>query len=256
MNVHLRVDRRVFGARRGAGGRRAALSRSPSTASRKASASSTAPAGWSPPIAASWRSTVCRPTRCRPSHRCAKSPRRWRRRAPARCRPTTTSPIARPSGRAGEPRVWCATLADGRVLRIRHEPTCDGGWIAFHADVGGGRETRRLREACAPLQTLDRPRPRPSCGSRIATAGSSSPISALAADFGRGAAAEVVGLTDFDLRPDEAAKQRRQRRARRHPQRRVDRRRRRGVRHRARRAQAAQRHDDAAARRRRSRSPA
>ena len=109
-----------------------------------------------------------------------------------------------------EPRVWCATLADGRVMRIRHQPTCDGGWIVFHADVSEGRETRRLREACATLQTLIDRVPGhlwvKDCDSRFVVANRT-----LAADLGRGAAAEVIGLTDFDLRPDEAAKQRRQR---------------------------------------------
>ena len=32
----------------------------------------------------------------------------------------------------GEPRVWCVTLADGRILRVRQEPTPDGGWAAIH----------------------------------------------------------------------------------------------------------------------------
>lgn len=109
-----------------------------------------------------------------------------------------------------EPRVWCATLADGRVLRIRHQPTDDGGWIAFHADVGEGRETRRLRQAYATLQALIDRVPGhlwvKDCDSRFVAANLT-----LAADHGRSAAADVIGLTDFDLRPDEAAKERRQR---------------------------------------------
>lgn len=108
----------------------------------------------------------------------------------------------------GEPRVWCVTLADGRVLRVRQEPTPDGGWVAIHADVSEARETRRLREACATLQTLIDRVPGhlwvKDCDSRFVFANRT-----LATDYGRGAVADLVGLTDFDFRPSEAAKQRR-----------------------------------------------
>ena len=108
----------------------------------------------------------------------------------------------------GEPRVWCVTLADGRVLRVRQEPTPDGGWVAIHADVSEARETRRLREACATLQTLIDHVPGhlwvKDCDSRFVFANH-----ALAADVGRGGVADLVGLTDFDFRAPEAAKERR-----------------------------------------------
>ena len=107
-----------------------------------------------------------------------------------------------------EPRVWCVTLADGRVLRLRQEPTPDGGWVAIHADVSEARETRRLREACETLQALIDRVPGhlwvKDCDSRFVFANR-----ALAIDYGRGAVADLVGLTDFDFRPPEAAKQRR-----------------------------------------------
>jgi len=108
----------------------------------------------------------------------------------------------------GEPRVWCVTVADGRVLRVRHEPTPDGGWVAIHADVSEARETRRLREAHATLQSLIDRVPGhlwvKDCDSRFVVANQ-----ALATDFGRAAAADVVGFTDFDFRTPEAAKERR-----------------------------------------------
>lgn len=104
-----------------------------------------------------------------------------------------------------ESRIWRATLPDGRALRVRHEPTPDGGWIAIHADVSEEREARRLREACATLQALIDRVPghlwvkdgegRFLVGNR-----------ALASDFGRNEAADLVGFTDFDLRPPEVAK--------------------------------------------------
>jgi PAS domain-containing protein len=107
-----------------------------------------------------------------------------------------------------EPRVWCVTLADGRVLRVRQEPTPDGGWVAIHADVSEARETRRLREACATLQTLIDRVPGhlwvKDCDSRFVFANR-----ALATDCGRGAVADLVGLTDFDFRPPETAERRR-----------------------------------------------
>ncbi len=108
----------------------------------------------------------------------------------------------------GEPRVWCVTLADARVLRVRQEPTADGGWVAIHADVSEARETRRLREACETLQTLIDRVPGhlwvKDCDSRFVFANR-----ALATDYGRGAVADLVGLTDFDFRAPEAAKERR-----------------------------------------------
>jgi PAS domain S-box-containing protein len=112
--------------------------------------------------------------------------------------------------RRGEPRVWCVTLADGRVLRVRQEPTPDGGWVAVHADVGEARETRRLREACATMQALIDRVPGhlwvKDCDGRFVFANQR-----LAADHGYDAAASLVGLSDFDLRPPEAAKERRRR---------------------------------------------
>ena len=106
----------------------------------------------------------------------------------------------------GEPRVWCVTLADGRVLQVRQEPTPDGGWAAIHADVSEARETRRLRETCATMQTLIDSVPGhlwvKDCDGRFVVANK-----ALAADFGRGAATDLVDFTDFDFRAPEAAKE-------------------------------------------------
>ena len=108
----------------------------------------------------------------------------------------------------GEPRVWCVTLADGRILRVRQESTPDGGWVAIHTDVSEARETRRLREACETLQTLIDRVPGhlwvKDCDSRFVFANQ-----AAAADFGRGAVADLVGLSDFDFRAPDAAKERR-----------------------------------------------
>ena len=110
----------------------------------------------------------------------------------------------------GEPRVWCVTLADGRVLRVRQEPTPDGGWVAIHADVTEARETRRLREACLTMQALIDRVPGhlwvKDCDSRFVFANQT-----LATDYGRGAAEDLVGLSEFDFRSPEAAKERRRR---------------------------------------------
>jgi PAS domain-containing protein len=108
----------------------------------------------------------------------------------------------------GEPRVWCVTLADGRVLRVRQTPTPDGGWVAIHADVSEARETRRLREACVTMQALIDRVPGhlwvKDCDGRFLFANQS-----LATDYGRGAVADLVGLNEFDLRAPGAAKERR-----------------------------------------------
>jgi len=108
----------------------------------------------------------------------------------------------------GEPRVWCATLADGRVLRVRQEPTPDGGWVAIHADVSEARETRRLRAACETLQALIDRVPGhlwvKDCDGRFVFANQ-----AAARDCGRRAVADLIGLTDFDFRAPETAKERR-----------------------------------------------
>jgi PAS domain S-box-containing protein len=108
----------------------------------------------------------------------------------------------------GEPRDCCVTLADARVLRVRQEPTADGGWVAIHADVSEARETRRLKEACETLQALIDRVPGhlwvKDCNGRFVFANR-----ALATDYGHGAVADLIGLSDFDFRPSEAAKERR-----------------------------------------------
>lgn len=108
----------------------------------------------------------------------------------------------------GEPRVWCVTLADGRILRVRQEPTPDGGWAAIHTDVTEAREIRRLREACETLQALIDRVPGhlwvKDCDSRFVFANQ-----AAATDLGRGAVADLVGLSDFDFRAPAAATERR-----------------------------------------------
>ena len=110
----------------------------------------------------------------------------------------------------GEPRVWCVTLADRRILRVRQEPTPDGGWAAIHADVSEGRETRRLKEACQTLQALIDRVPGhlwvKDCDGRFVFANQG-----LATDYGCAAVADLVGLADFDFRPPAAAKERRRR---------------------------------------------
>ena len=150
----------------------------------------------------------------------------WRRRRCGRAQRCTTSPMAleaagtcpmavddyvaycRAIQERDEPRVWCVTLADGRVLRVRQAPTPDGGWVAIHADVSEARETRRLREACETLQALIDRVPGhlwvKDCDSRFVFANQ-----AQATDYGRAAVADLVGLTDFDFRAPEMAKKRR-----------------------------------------------
>jgi PAS domain-containing protein len=108
----------------------------------------------------------------------------------------------------GEPRVWRVALADGRVLKVRQEPTPDGGWAAIHTDVSEAREVRRLREACTTMQALIDRVPGhlwvKDCDGRFVVANQ-----ALAADLGRGAATDLVDFTDFDFSTPEAATERR-----------------------------------------------
>jgi diguanylate cyclase (GGDEF)-like protein/PAS domain S-box-containing protein len=54
----------------------------------------------------------------------------------------------------GAPQRWIASLPDGRVIRVRHEPKADGGWVSVHDDITKLRERRLLIEQRISLQSL------------------------------------------------------------------------------------------------------
>ncbi len=51
-------------------------------------------------------------------------------------------------------RAWSLTLADGRSIAIRHQPSPDGGWVSTHEDVTNLQERRLLIEERLSVQRL------------------------------------------------------------------------------------------------------
>jgi diguanylate cyclase (GGDEF)-like protein/PAS domain S-box-containing protein len=101
-------------------------------------------------------------------------------------------------------RTWIADLEDGRTIQICHQPMPDGGWVATHDDVTEFRATRAVANERVSLQTLIDWVPDylwvKDTESRFVVVNK-----ALASDSGRAKTSDMIGLTDFDLYPLEAA---------------------------------------------------
>ena len=103
-----------------------------------------------------------------------------------------------------DPSTWAAVLADGRTIRVCHQPMPDGGWVATHEDITELRRGRRLADERISMQALidwvpdylwvkDRE-------SRFVVANK-----ALAFDGGRAKTSDMIGLSDKDMHDPEAA---------------------------------------------------
>ncbi len=103
-----------------------------------------------------------------------------------------------------EKRTWSITLADGRIIRIHHQATPDGGWASIHEDVTGLQEGRLLIEEKISLQRLIDTAPDnlwvKDVESRFVVANR-----ATAERMGRASPEELIGKSDRDLCPWETA---------------------------------------------------
>ncbi len=103
-----------------------------------------------------------------------------------------------------ETRIWSLTLDDGRTLRIRHQPMGDGGWVSVHEDITEIQDKQAIAKERFSLQALIDGAPdyfwMKDLDGRFVIANQ-----AIASDSGRGRSDELIGLTDFDIHPFEAA---------------------------------------------------
>ncbi|WP_245279182.1 EAL domain-containing protein [Mesorhizobium loti] len=101
-------------------------------------------------------------------------------------------------------RTWTANLADGRTVKVYHQPMLDGGWVSTHEDITELAATRQIVDERISLQTLIDWVPDylwvKDAESRFIVANQ-----ALATDSGREKTTDMIGLTDFDLHAPELA---------------------------------------------------
>jgi len=96
-------------------------------------------------------------------------------------------------------------LEDGRLVQIVRQPTPDGGWVETHEDVAGRTPKRALADERMALQLLIDQVPDylwiKDVESRFVVVNK-----ALATDNGLATTSDLVGLSDFDIHPVEAAR--------------------------------------------------
>ena len=104
-----------------------------------------------------------------------------------------------------EARSWTTVLRNGRTIQIRHQPTPDGGWVSTHEDITELPEKRAVADERISLQALIDGVPDylyiKDVESRFVVVNK-----ALASDNGRAMTCDMIGLTDFDLHPSDAAR--------------------------------------------------
>lgn len=101
-------------------------------------------------------------------------------------------------------RIWTAKLADGRTIKVCHQPMPGGGWVSTHEDITELAASRQIADERISLQTLIDWVPDylwvKDTESRFIVANR-----ALALDSGRDKTSDMIGLTDFDLHAPELA---------------------------------------------------
>ena len=102
-------------------------------------------------------------------------------------------------------KTWVETLKDGRFVQVSRQLTSDGGWVETHEDVTGQNSKRALADGPMALQHLIDQVPDylwiKDAGSRFVVVNK-----ALTTDLGLAATTDLVGLSDFDIHPLEAAR--------------------------------------------------
>ena len=103
-----------------------------------------------------------------------------------------------------DPKTWIAELKDGRTIHVCHQPMPDGGWVATHEDITGGKDQRAVANERMSLQTLIDFVPDylwvKDTESRFVVANK-----ALTIDSGLTRTSELIGLSDHDLHEPELA---------------------------------------------------
>jgi diguanylate cyclase (GGDEF)-like protein/PAS domain S-box-containing protein len=101
--------------------------------------------------------------------------------------------------------TWTEALKQGRFVQVVRQPLPDGGWMETHEDVTGRSPKRALADERAALQLLIDQVPDylwiKDAESRFVVANK-----ALATDNDLATTSELVGLSDFDIHPPEAAR--------------------------------------------------
>jgi diguanylate cyclase (GGDEF)-like protein/PAS domain S-box-containing protein len=107
---------------------------------------------------------------------------------------------------SGKPKTWVAKLRDGRTIHVCHQPMPDGGWVATHEDITELEIGRTVAKERVSLQALIDKVPDKlwvkDANSRFIIANK-----ATASEYSMPAAEDIIGKTDFDLYPHEAAQQ-------------------------------------------------
>jgi len=99
---------------------------------------------------------------------------------------------------------WTETLEDGRLIKVSRQPAPGGGWVETHEDVSEENLKHGLADERMALQLLIDQVPDylwiKDCESRFVIVNK-----ALATDCGLARTEELVGRSDFDIHPLEAA---------------------------------------------------
>ena len=102
-------------------------------------------------------------------------------------------------------RHWTETLQDGRLVKVSRQPAPGGGWVETHEDVSGENPKHALSDERMALQLLIDQVPDylwiKDCESRFVVVNK-----ALATDCGLATTGDLVGRSDFDIHPVEAAR--------------------------------------------------
>ena len=106
---------------------------------------------------------------------------------------------------AAAAKTWTETLEDGRFIQVSRQPTPDGGWVETHDDVSGQNPKRGLSDERIALQLLIDQVPDylwiKDAESRFVVVNK-----AFATDCGLASTSDLVGRSDFDIHPLEAAR--------------------------------------------------
>ena len=102
-------------------------------------------------------------------------------------------------------KIWTEELKDGRSVQVSCQPMPDGGWVETHEEVTGQNPKRGLADERIALQLLIDQVPDylwiKDAESRFVVVNK-----ALATDSGLPTTNDLVGLSDFDIHPLEAAR--------------------------------------------------
>ena len=102
-------------------------------------------------------------------------------------------------------KTWTEELKDGRLIKVSRQSTPEGDWVETHEDVTGRGSERFLADERMALQLLIDQVPDylwiKDAESRFVVVNK-----ALATDCGLAKTSDLVGLSDFDIHPPEAAR--------------------------------------------------